>query len=293
MKTAALLVAALVLSGGCNHESEENAKDEALTLDSQTSNLVAGSYRRGKVTLRVSSETTFGRGRLQLTRGDGGELITVSNDGPEVTMSVMGRLTAGHDATQSATAMVAKGDQDAFRALIKTPELALLPQLSAALTRAGVAGSDYPAAEPIHDLAAHAKRMIDAAASAVERRDQAFRGCVRQVCLPEETFNEKTCQCELPDNPADRGEAAPGCNPRQYTDLRSDPCHDDCRGMCGPNCGGGKSCWEFVCGDCRYHEGCAIHDDMCTACYDSYGVAWAACGICLTPIAAFVAKIGC
>lgn len=34
---------------------------------------------------------------------------------------------------------------------------------------------------------------------------------------------------------------------------------DSCYGMCGSGC----SCWSWVCGDCCYHGGCAIHDSWC------------------------------
>lgn len=34
---------------------------------------------------------------------------------------------------------------------------------------------------------------------------------------------------------------------------------DSCYGMCGPGC----SCWSWVCGDCCYHHGCAVHDSWC------------------------------
>lgn len=44
---------------------------------------------------------------------------------------------------------------------------------------------------------------------------------------------------------------------------------DSCYGMCGPGC----SCWSWVCGDCCYHYGCAVHDSWCREgkwwyCYD-------------------------
>lgn len=32
-----------------------------------------------------------------------------------------------------------------------------------------------------------------------------------------------------------------------------------CYGMCGPGC----TCWSWVCGDCCYHNGCAVHDSWC------------------------------
>ena len=37
------------------------------------------------------------------------------------------------------------------------------------------------------------------------------------------------------------------------------PTANDCYGMCGPGC----SCWSWVCGDCCYHYGCAVHDSWC------------------------------
>ena len=44
---------------------------------------------------------------------------------------------------------------------------------------------------------------------------------------------------------------------------------DSCYGMCGPGC----DCWSWVCGDCCYHYGCAVHDSWCREgewyfCYD-------------------------
>ena len=32
-----------------------------------------------------------------------------------------------------------------------------------------------------------------------------------------------------------------------------------CQGLCGP----GATCWDFVCGDCCYHQGCSDHDTCC------------------------------
>jgi len=34
---------------------------------------------------------------------------------------------------------------------------------------------------------------------------------------------------------------------------------NNCYGMCGPGC----DCWSWVCGDCCYHWGCAVHDNWC------------------------------
>jgi hypothetical protein len=39
----------------------------------------------------------------------------------------------------------------------------------------------------------------------------------------------------------------------------SRPTANSCYGMCGPGC----SCWSWVCGNCCYHYGCAVHDSWC------------------------------
>jgi hypothetical protein len=41
-----------------------------------------------------------------------------------------------------------------------------------------------------------------------------------------------------------------------FTSLESDPCVDDCLGMCGPGC----SPWLWVCGDTAVHAACWNHD---------------------------------
>jgi hypothetical protein len=41
---------------------------------------------------------------------------------------------------------------------------------------------------------------------------------------------------------------------------------NDCFGMCGPGCG---ECWTLICGDCCYHEFCAVHDSLLRACLEA------------------------
>jgi len=60
--------------------------------------------------------------------------------------------------------------------------------------------------------------------------------------------------------------------------LRSETCenapgNDACFGMCG----GGCSCWEWVCGDCCWHAGCAVHDQDCRSCSITHPGACARC----------------
>lgn len=42
-------------------------------------------------------------------------------------------------------------------------------------------------------------------------------------------------------------------------DLRGDPDGNKCLGMCGAGCW----CWNLVCNDCCYHQGCYEHDLCC------------------------------
>ncbi|KAK2561241.1 hypothetical protein P5673_015714 [Acropora cervicornis] len=43
-------------------------------------------------------------------------------------------------------------------------------------------------------------------------------------------------------------------------DLRKDPYHNKCLGLCGPKCW----CWSLVCDDCCFHRGCYEHDLCCS-----------------------------
>jgi hypothetical protein len=72
----------------------------------------------------------------------------------------------------------------------------------------------------------------------------------------------QTLHVDVPklDTPVSLDKAYCGSYPNQW---------DDCFGMCGPGC----SCWSWVCGDCCYHYGCAVHDNWCREgewwwCYD-------------------------
>jgi hypothetical protein len=302
-KVSVGMMIALAGSAACNEipSSGGGGGAEALVTEGSTPDVVSGTYRRGGASLRFQSQLDPIQGEMVFTRPDHSELFAVRHRGTEVSMSVLGRLSTSQDTSAASGGAEPRGDSGAFAALVGTPEFALLPALSSALEKAGLTGAAYPAAQPIHDLAAHAARMLHAkdkgTSGAVQMTSQEARhgACPAELCGQDENWDEDSCRCVPLDHPEDRGEGV-GCNPSSYPDLRSDPCHDDCRGMCGPGCGGApfnNECWKFVCGDCGYHSGCAFHDDMCGACYGSYGANVFACSICLTPLAVFVAKVGC
>lgn len=47
-------------------------------------------------------------------------------------------------------------------------------------------------------------------------------------------------------------------------------CGNSCYGMCGKGC----TCWQFVCGDCGCHSGCATHDGYCSCIGVSHPKCW-------------------
>jgi hypothetical protein len=60
---------------------------------------------------------------------------------------------------------------------------------------------------------------------------------------------------------------------RDLLECRNVPCQaypnrdNGCYGMCGPSC---STCWEWVCGDCCFHQFCAAHDATLRACEKLY-----------------------
>jgi hypothetical protein len=121
---------------------------------------------------------------------------------------------------------------------------------------------------------------VDVASQAIASDSQ----CGQLRCTPpfvkvHVTPTSSSCTCRIPPPP-------PGpCRPEYDGDMRCDPNHDECLGMCGPGC----ACDTIYCGDCRFHQGCYIHDMACKLCTDSYGVAIDACVFCASPIGLGVA----
>jgi len=303
------MIVATVISIGCNTpdgvQSPGPANMEgpgwqppadALQVSERNPERVTGRFQRGRVILAFDAHLNGGSGApsrkrsVRLTRGDGSELLRIEQDGAHTRMAVVARLETWSPAgAVQASEVESQGDTKAFARLVDAPEFPLLEALPGALEKLGIDGSAYPAAQPLHELGAHARHLLAARAQAsvANKLVTARKPCPGQQCGTNEFWDEASCSCQPVVDP--EPEPNPACNPRHHGDLRSDPCRDECRGMCGPKC----TCWPWVCGDCGYNEGCALHDDMCDACYDTFGVDVAACTICLTPLAAVVAKVGC
>lgn len=148
-----------------------------------------------------------------------------------------------------------QGDASVMQAVFASKELALLPKLSKALGDAGLDGLRSQAALGLHRLAQHVSQA----------------GLAADVALPSEDAASWMPQ--------------PGSAEVPYClDLRSDPNHDGCFGMCGKGC----SCWSWVCGDCCYHRGCYMHDSFCARCKWYRPVD---CANCYMNLAVFIAVV--
>lgn len=60
-------------------------------------------------------------------------------------------------------------------------------------------------------------------------------------------------------NRAQRDTYTHSCPNKESNHCANKPLGVSCLGLCGP----GYHCWEWVCGDCCYHEGCYQHDECC------------------------------
>jgi hypothetical protein len=297
MKKLWVLVAT-VIGVGCNTPDRGQSQDSAdvLKLSVRNPERVAGRLQRGRVTLAFDARLNGGlaaqsrQSSVRVSRGDGSELLRIEQDGSHTRMSVIARLETRAPAGATQTRQVeSHGDTEAFAQLVDTAEFPLLEALPGALEKLDVDGSAYPAAQPLHELGAHARQLLAARerSNVANKVVLAKRPCPGQQCGTDEYWDEESCSCQPVVDP--NPDPGPACDPRQHSDLRSNPCGDDCRGMCGPKC----TCWPWICGDCGYNAGCAFHDDMCDVCYDSFGIAVPACTICLTPLAVVVAEVGC
>jgi hypothetical protein len=157
-----------------------------------------------------------------------------------------------------------QGDRRAVDAFFREREFALLPELSYALGLAGATGVRYRPSLVLHSMGLSAGRIlgIDPARPGVTYRYRlppfirvADPRAFFDRLAPTDCWNPWSGQpnyeglptCEGPD---------PGCEAYPNQDR-------DCFGMCGPGC---TICWDWVCGDCCYHDFCAEHDALLRSC---------------------------
>lgn len=257
----------LFVAGGfaCSKNGSDKTNEpppEGLTLSEATPEHVAGTFVRDGIVVRfdATKEATL------LSDADGNALYRTGplEDGYETEL-LAGKLTFVYSSAFSAamdsddtelaeSLVVTSGDGAALAELEASPEMKILPWLSKELGAADITGYGYPSSLQLHKLA---QRMAQ----------------VNEIDVFAERVND-----EIADGEA--GEA-PYCR-----DLRSDPNNNGCYGMCGPGC----TCWRWVCFDCCWNLGCALHDRACRRC------SWRRpdqCAICYSPLGAYVAIKGC
>ena len=267
--------------------TELRPEQAVLELEVLTEDNLRGTYRRGSLTLGFSAGRSEAGLSWGLSKGDGTELYRFDQIGESVVISVLGGYrqymdqqplaelngaAAGSlDEATVRSLIPSEGDPALLQDLLAMEEYEELPLLSESLGQHGVTGSAYPIALPIHAFAMGASKMAgaaqvpnssepDAAPEVAALHLQGFQGgglsCTRsgtQTCCVS-TVGQRTCFTTPPPPPP-----PPPCAPAYPGDLRCDPNNDGCLGLCGDDC----SCWDWVCGDCRWHFGCYQHDWFC------------------------------
>jgi hypothetical protein len=284
------------ITAGCASAVEPNAPPanppEGLTITTEEPDSIRGSYVEQGNGFQFASDRSANGAHLVFRSLDGTDLIDVLDDAAtkSETLTYFGgrlRQTISHALTDaktlssppSADDFLSIGDATAATELAARPEYRLLPGLSNALGGLGLDGKSHPATLPIHlialragQVAATARRQIPLDPLIHPEAIQPNGPCVPFTCANGLTicFGATSCISEpIAICPTDFG-----------GDLQTDPCNNDCYGMCGPDC----TCWTQVCGDCSYHQGCATHDDWCGGC--SILAPWN-CALCYSPTAIY------
>ncbi|KAI6653617.1 hypothetical protein LOD99_3512 [Oopsacas minuta] len=131
--------------------------------------------------------------------------------------------------------------QHALELAISMPEYELVEGLSRSLAEVlGSSGRDHPSIMAVYFASQNLIQSRSTIISDINRRNR---------ILPRTERKSHECKIE-------------GQN-QILSDLSTctqEPVGAICHGLCGPV----AVCWNFVCGDCCYHQGCADHDTCCS-----------------------------
>lgn len=238
----ALLCLFVIGASACGADLADPGGDAGgvLVLRESSPQRVSGTFERGGALLSFSAIQSGSGTLLTVMASDGTELARSEGAGATTTLRLLnGRLT--YTGSSGDPTMTMSGDGGALGALLARPDARALPWLSQELGGNGLNGRSHPVTLTLHGLA----RFI-ATAGEIELPPLSARMSAE----------------------ADSAAASRGCQ-----DLRKDPKHDGCFGMCGKGCG----CWSWTCGDCCWHKGCANHDTACRTCGIRNPGACAAC----------------
>lgn len=159
------------------------------------------------------------------------------------------------------------GEPKAVQNVKRTPEYALLPSLSWELGKLGLTGHRYSPSVALHAIGSGAGKAlrVDPRTSGFVYRPKLPPGVQADVPKSVDEWLVKVTgigarDCWNPSSGAPNLEELPKC-PGQ---CKAKPNKgNDCLGMCGPGC---DDCWEWICGDCCFHNFCAVHDTALRSC---------------------------
>ena len=210
---------------------------------------IEGAYGQGDLGINFLATKTNDERLLSIQSLNGRELYMLIEDKKYITTSILNnRLVRRFDKTylkQLRTAISSnqsnlrtlftlaystQGDLNASEELMSAPEMMLLPNLAFLLGKElGYKGTTHPAALPLYVFG-----------NALYQKQRAAARPLSQKPL----LNAQFLPASLRFNR--------GCEEYPNPEL-------DCHGMCGPGC----ECWDWVCGDCCFHDGCSLHDTFC------------------------------
>ena len=249
-----------------------------VVIEAISTSCIAGSFTRGAAGLRFETCKDGPIGSVRVSALTGEELIYIRQENGDLVTSVQsGALTLRvparqlEEASTSASPRLAFGtlnaatqvwgDTTALAELRRTPEYALLPELSYQLGKLGITGRAYPPSLLLHAVAMGAAEQL----SIQPNQPEVF---YRFELPPELAAAGFDLLKTLWPDPCDTPELPKAERPAACLDACEAPPNRDknCYGMCGPGC---DQCWRWVCGDCCYHAFCAVHDDLLQACQES------------------------
>ena len=166
-------------------------------------------------------------------------------------------------ATVATRAYNVQGDSRFLNTFFGSREYSLLPELSYALGLAGATGRDYRPSLALHAMGLGAGKLLGVNPSSPGvvyryKLPPKAKGPDPRALFEWHSEGDKGCWSGYEDGVND--ENLPPCPKpcKSYPNRQN-----DCFGMCGPGC---SDCWDWICGDCCYHDFCAEHDALLREC---------------------------
>ena len=145
--------------------------------------------------------------------------------------------------------------------LMSRAEIQMMSKAAKALAKYGVSGVDNAAARAFYVYAMRLEKSQTLSKESIRTQGRSFPYQPEQVGYHGVVSPILNAYMNRYKKSYAQG-AGDMCTREGFESCAHDKCPtgEYCRGMCGPSC---YWCWDFICGDCCYHEGCAQHDDCC------------------------------